>query len=625
MKLNLKPKAWIKSLAAGLSVLSMCITPLAHGAQAVNQKQLINQYLKNVGLTTKKMTVGEYWAKVRHVYPLEMRGKVDHWVARNRHQAMPKVEASSFKGSDGKEQVRVNLIRDGKVVTLTFIGDDDKFAKFNNVTFSKKELLSGKGLIAKVESQDPAIAKLKKNASKQPTLGKNVILNLKEYAKLTNRQKAEYHMRLRLAMNAAQRVQDAFYGAKKTSSNDFETKYQWALELLFGAQAHAQSLVGAKCVIAGFVSVYGENRKCGGNRQGEADLKRQAETMGASCSGKDTPCNPLVYGFNASGGSYCVPPKNILYATNYCNQESKLRSGDPALEAQDKKRIIETFLKKKHGKDMKVELNEEGKIEDTKYTQEIKDYLGSLQTLIDEAGQLCDTAPLKDIKKKLKDQDSACEELRIRAISLQQFAVTPTPAPVPLPPPVGRDCDAEMTGSVATEDGTGCVCPDGMGRQEVDIPAAPQPTGAGRVTQGESSRPVCGPIGGYIGDDYAELPAEKTVPEKKEKDSDWGPWPWIIGIAAVGGIAWWLISKSNSKEKDKVNNNYVPPVAPPGTLPPTTPEPPPVAPPPTAPCEPPNMLVGSVCTQPEIVGPPAAPPTEGGTTTDIDGRAGGVR
>ncbi len=81
-------------------------------------------------------------------------------------------------------------------------------------------------------------------------------------------------------------------------------------------------------------------------------------TSGGGGSGSSA--NPLVYGFSG-GGAYCVPRSEIKYATRYCNNQSPLAAGDTGQAAQDKKRIIESFLKSK-GQNVDLILNEEGKI-----------------------------------------------------------------------------------------------------------------------------------------------------------------------------------------------------------------------------------------------------------------------
>lgn len=621
MKLNMKPTAWIKTLAASASVFTMITSPVAMGAQQeASQKQMMNQFLKESGVLTKNQTVGEYWSKVRHVYPQDLRAQMDTWVSRNRNQMMPKIEASTFKGADGKDQVRLLVTKDKQSLTLTFIGDDDKFAQANGVVYSKNDFIKYQNLAAKFAKNDPVSKKALKTGQ-QRGIGKNFMLSPKEFYKLTARQKAEYLVRMRMAMEAADRVHKAF-GTKQTASNDFETKYQWALELILGAQAEAAGLSGRQCIIAGYVSVYGD-KSCGGSSAGRQDLAKQVANSPGSCSGGQTKCNPLVYGFNTSGKAFCVPPAKVLQATETCNALSPL-STEPRQLAADKKRIIESYLKYLSGKDISVKLNDEGKIEEKDYAQEIKDYIASMQQFVGSAAENCDSGELAKAAKSMKDQAEACANLRIRAISLDSFAVAPTPGPLPpLPPPEGngKDCDVEVAGSYRSDDGKSCVCPPGTKKGKQEVPVAPQPTSdKGVATLDLTSDRSNTVVACVVADDEmitdVELPDNKVVKTLPEKETC-GFWcknsSWIIPVgilALLGGGAWWLLSS-----KSKANNStptYVPPVAPPGTLPPTTVTPPVTAPDP-APCVSPNVMVAGVCTAPVITGPPTAPSSEGGT------------
>lgn len=600
MKWNLKPVSMLKQLAAGVSVVTMCISPLAEGAAAASQKKLINQYLKETGLTTRKMTVGEYWRMVRHVYPPKLQLQMDEWVRLNRLEVMPNIEATSFKDADGKEQVRLTLTKDGQSATLTFTGDEDKPLKVNGVSFSRKELLnynSFNDLAAKMAKQDATVGKALKTGKLKP-VSKVSVLTWNEYKKLTVRQRAEYMVRMRAAMEAAAKVLEV---RQKYSANEPENKYEFVLQTLFGDYAFAGRLTGQNCIIAGYISKYGKDDSCGSERKGgplNADLRGQMEARRGSCSGNQVACNPLVYGFKNDGGSFCVPQSNVKYATDYCNKQS------PVATPQDKKRIIESYLKHAQGQNVDLKLNEEGKIpEDQK--KDVDPFLSELRDMLNEANQKCETAPLKDIKQAREEQDDACRKLQTRMIALETFAVNPQPPapPAELPEPPTQTCNDETPGAVPTGSGDkqSCTCPEGQKKGEGGICLI--------VETGNNG----------------DLPGGK---EPKKEDSC-GFWcknkNWIIpvGIGALAlGLFWWLTKKdSKAKNTDPV---YVPPAPVPEPTATTSPTTPIVEPPPVAPCPAPNTVVNGVCTPP-VITPPPVPTTEGGTTPDVSGRAGGVR
>lgn len=609
MNWKLKPNSIIKSVAVCASVFTLCSAPVAQGAAASNQKKLINQYLKETGLTTKKMTVGEFYRMVRHVYPHKLQMQMDQWVELNRHEMMPGVEASTFKGADGKEQVRLTLTHAGQTANLTFTGDEETPLKVNGVSFSRKELMnynSFNKIAGKMAKLDPSVAKALKTGAQSP-LGKNFVLTFKEYSLLTPRQKAEYFVRMRAAADAAQKVYTVYYGPQ--AMHEIKTKYEWAYHFLFGEEAEAAGLTGKPCIVAGYLSIYGENGSCGGNKQGAVDLRNKMEMNSASCSGGAVSCNPMVYGFTQSGAPHCVSRSEVKYATRACNTKSPLRRTDAKSEGEDKKRIIESYLKKVKGQDINLVLNEEGKISQEQYNQ-IASYLTDLQGFINSAVAECGQAPLKNIQKVREDQVSACNEIKTRAFSLQSFVVAPQPPPPPGPIGGGNDCDVQKPNSVPGPDGKGCVCPEG--------------TEEGKAGE-DGSRPACVVIeAGGEGD----LPGAKETVAAEDSCGFWcrnKNWiiPVGIGVLALGAF-WWLFNRDKDKSKSK-SPVYVPPATPAEPSPTTTATTTPVVdPPPAAPCPAPNQWVGNVCV-PVVVVPPPAAESEGGTATDTSIRAGGVR
>lgn len=546
MRWQLKASSVAKTLAVSLSAFTMCISPVAQGAAAQTEKEKITQYLKGTGLSNskKQMTVGEYWQMVRHVYPPKIKGEIDSWVRLNRLQLMPKVEATTIKGPNG-EQVRLVFTKDGQNVSVTFTGDPDRPVKVNGVTLTLKEINNYNALPElgdKLEKADPTLAKIK---TKNPgPVSQNSVLTWDEYKKLRLKQRAEYMIHMRLALEAAEKVIRT-RTETKTAAIETESKIDFVMRTLFGDVAFAGKLTGQNCIVAGYISVYGQDDSCGSDRKGgalNANLRGQMSQRGASCSGNQVGCNPLVYGFKG-GRSICVPAGELKYATRYCGAQA------PIDTPENKKAIIESYMNA-HGGNVKLQLNAEGKIPESQRAQ-IEPFLSELQGMLRDAYSRCSTAPLADVAASREEQGSACEELQKRMIALETFA---------------NECGPNER---QEEDGT-CL-----------IPEKPN----------------------------------KPVKEQNKKS-------WLIPLL-IGGVVlglFWFLTKDKSKPKTP---EYVPPAPVPE---PENPVVPPVTPPvvvPPAPCNPPNVLVGGVCTS--VVVPPTNPPTEGGTTLDGGGRAGGVR
>lgn len=615
MRWKFKPVSILKQFAAAISVVTMCIAPVAEGAAAANQKKLINQYLKETGLTTKKMTVGEFWRMVRPVYPAKLQNQIDTWVMFNRNQMMPAIEATSFKDADGQEQVRLTMTVDGQSVNITFTNNDDAPVKVNGVTLTKKELSNYNdfnAVAAKIMKQDAGIAKSMQTAGKYTDFSKKSVLSFNEFAKLTKYQQAEYLIRARRSLEAADKV---FRATSKppVSMSEPTNKYEYVLQVLFGENACAKAKAkssdakeGDPCVLAGYMTKYGKGGlSCGsvGAKGSEfnEDFRTKISGTGANCGAKSVPCNPLVYGFSSNGSTFCISgAKNINDATQICG--SKAPIGTP----EQKKALIESYMKNAKGKNVNLVLNEEGKISKEQHDL-IAPYLADLDTYLSDADLRCATVPLSDIAGKRTEQGTACEELRKRRVALDQFANKPEPPapPAPQPPPVDTCSDQ---GKVADNNG-GCVCPPGQKE--------------GDVGEGQAKTRGCLIVeGGGEGD-----PAGKQPPAK----DDCGFWcknkSWIIplgiGVAALG-LFWWLF-KDKSKAKNKAPE-YIPPAPVPEPTATVSPSPtstiidPPVAPPA---CVAPNTLVNGICTPPVVV--PPVPSGEGGTTPSNPGMGGGVR
>jgi len=620
MKWNLQPASLLKSIAASVSVFTMCIAPVAQGAAAASNKQLINQYLKETGISTKKITIGQYWASVRHVYPAKLQKQLDGWVAINKNQMMPKIEATTFKGSDGVEQVRLTMSRDGQAYNITFTGNEDFPVKVNGVALSAKEMLNYNkfdDVANKLVEQDPALKKTYGGGGfSKLILPNKPVMGMAEFKKLSPRQRAEYLIRLRLAMESAEKVLQAGY--TKRASVELENKYEYALNAMFGDFAiakdpSAKPRQGDPCIIAGYISTLGADLSCGSELKGRAlnkNLRDQMAKTGVNCGNAGVPCNPLVYGFDGSS-AYCVPQSKVRFATRECNSQSKLRKEDNKLFSEDKKRIIESYLKNTGDKkQVDLELNAEGKI---KKDQEdiVAPFINGLEDLIAQAKEECQTTSVKD----RTDQVVACEELQKRLFSLKSFENRPEPPapPVPLPNPPTQTCEEVKPGSAKDEKGN-CTC---------------EATGNPNMRE-EGGKCVMIPAVVVVAEDGGNLPQGEAPQKEKDPKEDcrskggsfWecnSAWLIPVGLFALGvGLFWWL------KDRNKTPPAYVPPAPVPEPSPSPSATPPPVSPPPTAPCPSPNTWVNGVCTPPSVVPPPAIN-NEGGNKVETPGRVNGVR
>lgn len=596
--------SWLKGGALLASVFTLCFSPVAMGAEAKAQnKKMVNEFLKGSGIMNPKLTVGQYWSKVRHVYPKDIQAKLDPWVQQNANMPMPKIQATTFKDKAGREQVRLTLSGQGQSMTLTVIGGDKEFAKINSVNFSRKELQDF-NKVAKKLGQDPSLKKKPGYVAHwaQPA----ATLSARQVMELSPKKRAEYFLKLRRTMEAAEKVMARKYGVK-TVENDFENKNYWFFELFKGSEAFAANMrpvVGDACIIAGYVSAYGEGGSCGGTQSGWAALQNQMSQAKANCSGGGVSCNPLFYGYQDGGAPHCISRAQAKFATRECNKKS------PLVGDADQQRIINSYMKHNQMAANVSVTVVDGKVTKEEYGQ-IEGFLTGLEDYYRQAMAVCD-ADVPEYKRQ--DQDSACQELRTRFFKLSpkgEFLLPPPPVPPTVNVEDGARCEAEMRNSVPDAEGK-CICPENTKKGTID-------EGAGPV-------PAC-----IVNEDTAAggvLPGGKDVPAGEAVADSCGYWcrnkNWIIpvgvGLAALG-LFWWLFKDDDDDDDDK----YVPPVSvSPTPSPSPTVTPAPTVEPPPVTCNPPNTLVMGVCTPPVIVPPPPVT-SEGGTQTDAPGRAGGIR
>lgn len=612
-------KNWIQKSTASIAMMTMILSPVAQGAAAKKSfKDNVNIYLKQTGLTTKKMTVGQFWKMVRHVYPVDMQTKLDQWVKNNENMPMPKITASNFKDGDGKNYVRLVLNQAKESHTLTFSDNELKALSLDNVVFSEKELLARKDIFEKANAQLGTKQNLIKNEKRS--------LTTREIARLPLKKQIEYFLKLREASEAAEKVlakADTRNGAflENTNGKLFAGQFENLLKTLIGEEAFANSWAdGNSCIAAGWVATYSKG-SCARPEQGrqslmsaidglpfEGNVKSQAQ----SCvTGGGLPCNPILFGFSAGTAIHCVAKANVKYATRECNSKFPLKTN------ADKEKIIQSIVTAKNGQSLcKVEAD--GRTVPRNCMNDLGSYVSDLKSHYYNAAEFCTVQGQASTvsssswvtKANLKsDQVDACDNLKDRFFDLL-VKLDEIPPPVVgegiLPGPSEANCAKENKNyDPETES---CVCP--AGQQDPKDP---------NVCLATKDDDAAGAI----------VPKEPQGPNWWDRNKNWAV---PVGIGVIGlGIFWWLMDKD---KKNNNSNNYVPP-APPPFPPASICESPkvlvngvcstPVVLPPSNPCPSPNQMVGGVCVPPVIVGPPSVPTSEGGTTTGTDGSAGGVR
>lgn len=210
--------------------ISMSISPLAM-AQPVEplSKRVIEEDLKQIGYN-RRMTVGEFWKKVRIDFPMHQQWLLDKYIQENKNQLMPEMEVTTAKGSDGLEIPVIKITQNGRMSLLQIIGEKKKWAKYNSVNLSEADLYSVTDAVKRIEAsdinirqaaeryrqqkkaKDPARLQLENDRKKQALMSKDFArftgfprLTPILWKKMSKEQRAKYIVNMRLLwLNARQ-------------------------------------------------------------------------------------------------------------------------------------------------------------------------------------------------------------------------------------------------------------------------------------------------------------------------------------------------------------------------------------------------------------------------------------
>ncbi len=643
-----------KFSAAFTAALSMAMAPLAQGAEAKAtakiyaeakaraqatkvdynvDKKAVQEFLKYTGLAIKKkMTVGEFHAKMRPFYPRTLRAQMDEWARMNRNELMPEFQATTYKDSEGKERVRLMMTKDGQTVTASYNPDDNaKFVKVNNVFLTKDDIKYHEQAIRKIVHGNKPIKDQMNRTKPKNQFTQSILLGYEEYSRLTAKERAGYLLKVRYVLENAEAVMAAYYG--KTAMNEVKKEFfvQWLMMEEANAAGTKQirgAMPGDPCIVAGYLASYGNDYSCGGTGPGRAKLIQEMEKWGGGrCSNGTVSCNPLVYGFNSNGSAICVKNagrKSEIYnsTSQACPAASPLRKGT-ADEQADKKRIIESYLAQKDPEALK-KLGVDGlTFKDGKVPKEqydlIAKYLGDLNTYIDKATTACNVEPLSNIQKVRSEQQSACQALALRKIELDSYPVAPIPPPVP--PATGIECGVGETPRNSEAVNGKCVCRAGdeLGSLLEDGKEVPACTATVPViTKGNDGNETCNK------DQQVNPNGQDDKNNRCVAAAAGCTWcKWLIGglvFAGVAGFIWWLTRDKNPKPT--VDPDPCPP-APLICSPVTNPAVPVVPTTPVVPSVPPIQPPPVV--DPNPIPSPAVTPFVESTTGTSTSTSGGVR
>ena len=603
----------LNGLLVTVSLATMVFSPVALGKQAqANQDQMskaqLEQIVQQLGLN-KSMTFGEYYKKNKEYYPPRVQKMVEQLLVRFKDEPMPQFVVGSSKNSKGETIATLRINGKDQLSNLQFLGEPDKFVKFDNTNLSEEDIANFDDMFAKLYFTDASHRKgygdaltspktMKKTTAKTVVKPETTYQGLpkitKEYwKKMTPMQRAQTVMNMRLLHAGAQEVLDAKQisskKGKKTSSLEGGTAsplHKWNNFFAMLDTANADE-VGTKCVVAGYIGTYGTNNRC----NYPASVK---------VSGCNYPCNPTIYGFDGGGKQFCLGNSAELQtATHFgggCDSKMPLTTVKLSLPASDAKKDSSRYQDVIE-KNKAQALSSPGVMDNTKkyldsmlngkpelrdafqkgnITAELLSELQKIQSQFDSTIAAARADCAADASKTQYDKNfwGACDQLHKRFLFVAAY----------LEKNPGCKDGGKVDESTLT-----CSCPSGSGVAPGSACAVP-PTPPG-PTPGASETPVVNPPsdgGGQCdpsckGSEVCEKTAgdadgaevwECKVPgggsDKDKKGSFWsGLWngvkkiaPWVLGGVALYA-AWKIFFKVKKPElkpaADACPNGTIPP------------------------------------------------------------------
>lgn len=586
---------WFNRLSWALALTScfvMTTSPLAMAKEAQNKKaDMLKAVLQQSGLNSgSSITYMEFWNKVKDNFSPELQAKLLPAVIAQKDEKIPKIEVSEVKSAKGEMVPRITMNMDGQVFSFEYPADGKSVAKVNGTVISANTLADLEKSGNQVQLNQ---ANTKKAAVyKKNMLAKSITPSFAQWSKMTAWQRAYYLSRVRLVMDSTLDVL-SFKKAKKTSSFEYN-KYEYFFAALFGTEAFAGKgqltdtsyAVGSACISHGYskgrIALSSGNPYCTLN---DGDGKLSPDYT-KNCSAGQVRCNPVMYGYERSGGSTLCAPYSLSSSQSatashrggVCETGSPL-SGKP----EETLEFVKSIMAKENNVNPtdleKLIFMKDGKATVTKesFDSYLKPMLDRFNAEKDQAEVVCteiDKNPNAYQREGSVAQTEACSALRARIASVRlalESIVTDGGGQA-------ASCDPSKPDFIQggfVQPGGNCAC---------NLPQAYELTGRdGKKYCSESNVADCKstPIVKEDGtsdcqdDQRREDPVK---PEKKKKGSFWGSFFGVLLIGTVAGLGINCLFKLGilglCKGKKHPRPTYVPPVVDPGgTVDPTDPTP----------------------------------------------------
>jgi|GEM_PF-3646757 len=575
-------KGWsmrAKFLLATFSIVSMSLQPLAMAEQKKNWSgDVLREFVKASQPKGKSLTVKQFWDQNKaNLHPV-WQNRFAPAIEIQKDDRLPKMEVINIKAPQGAESARLMMNIDGKLVSVEYLGGQEKFARINNTVISYQDFYYVTGMVEKL-LKDPVFATEQKKLEKK-VLTQTFVPSRKQFNQMSVAQRVEMIMKLRLASEAADKViQMNLEGGVETSQNFF-----WEV-LLPVAHAKTQSEIKAAlnkpCLVAGHVGTFRKDRSGYASCSVE-DSKIRSQSCVKSNPSKPHGCNKLFF---PRSENICLAPSRSNQ--DYQNFTAKCAAATPIRSVKDKADFVKAAQE-----DLEFELKGK-KVEATDAQwSKLSEFMESHNKAIDETlKSACSESNIAVVGKVESNLGKACEALKDRKLDLTRYqaetvggAVAP-PGQTPSPGAgVGTPCKTPAAQNKADDEFDGTI--DAKGKCiAANVPPAAPPPCPPLGTEG-NGRKDCGTTAPYV-DRTVTSTAGSSRTELSFWDRNRG---WIIPVGIFAGL--FLVLKNLFKAGDT------------GSAQPGTP-----------PAPPPLPAPAPVPVVPNPVKPITGPGSEGGTGT----------
>lgn len=552
-------KGWsmrAKFLLATFSAMSMAMQPLALAEQKKNWSgDVLREFVKASQPKGKSLTVKQFWDQNKAQLHPVWQQRFAPAIEIQKNDKLPKMEVINIKAPQGVESARMMMNIDGKVVSVEYLGGQEKFARINNTVITYQDFYYVTGMVEKL-MKDPVFAGEQKKLEKR-ALVQTFVPSRKQFNQMSVAQRVEMIMKLRLASEAADQViQMNLEGGVKTSQNFF-----WEVLLpVAHAQTQAQinAALGQSCLVAGHVGKFGKNKA----DYASCSVPNDVITSKSCPTSRPHGCNKLFF---PRSGAICLAPSRTNQ--DYQNFTAKCAAATPISSVKDKSDFVKAAQA-----DLKFELKGEKVEASDEEWAKLSTFMESHNKAIDETLKTaCSDSNVAVVGKVETKLGSACDALKDRKLDLVRYQaetigggiVAPGPGATPAPGADGAPCNTQpVAGDSAAEKHDG-VLKDGK-----CIPGT-VPGAAGAVATGEcaaknlcdgtdgAGKKVCAPCGDRVIAGGILSGGGKPEPSFWERNKSW-----IIpgGIFAGLFLVISALFKSGNKGSAKA---ATPPAAPP--------------------------------------------------------------